>query len=213
MRARDFHVRREPRDRYAVRRPLIGVRGDLVVRDVAGIRRLADRMNRARAAGTPSIQTGEIAALGLLHEVGHLLIARYEADVQPGAMAAALAHLEARFGPDADHLLDRFGDEFPGAGPDPEPATYRLEELLLTRIANENPAIGPLHELVDDRTLLKETRYAEAITDLEGVFAAGPSIDGETGSLIELMRMPARLAISMARSARFSGEIRPRNAR
>ena len=141
--ARDFHVRREPRDRYAVRRPLIGVRGDLVVRDVAGIRRLADRMNRARAAGTPSIQTGEIAALGLLHEVGHLLIARYEADVQPGAMAAALAHLEARFGPDADHLLDRFGDEFPGAGPDPEPATYRLEELLLTRIANENPAIGP----------------------------------------------------------------------
>jgi glycosidase len=161
-------------------------------------------MNRARAAGTPSIQTGEIAALGLLHEVGHLLIARYEADVQPGAMAAALAHLEARFGPDADHLLDRFGDEFPGAGPDPEPATYRLEELLLTRIANENPAIGPLHELVDDRTLARETRYAEAITDLEGVFAAGPSIDGETGSLIELMRMPARLApTSLAAQLRF----------
>ena len=88
-----------------------------MVSDTAGIRRLAERMNRARAAGTPSVQAGEIGALGLLHEVGHLLIARYEADVQPGAMAAALAHLEARLGPDADHLLDRFADEFPGAGP------------------------------------------------------------------------------------------------
>jgi len=191
---RDFHVRREPRDRYAVRRPLIGIRGDLVVRDTAGIRRLAERMNRARAAGAPSVQAGEIGALGLLHEVGHLLIARYEADVQPGAMAAALAHLEARLGPDADHLLDRFADEFPGAGPVPEPPTDRLEEMLLIRIANENPALGGLHELVDDRALAGETRYDAAIADLETVFAAGPSIDGEVASLIELMRMPARQA-------------------
>src|SRR3954467_9641855 len=150
---RDFHVGREPRDRYAVRRPLIGVRGDLVVSDTAGIRRLAERMNRARPPGSPSIHAGEIGALGLLHEVGHLLIQRYEEEIQPGAIAAALAHLEARLGPDVDHLLDRFADEFPGAGDEPEPAALRLEELLLTRVANENPAIGPLRELVDDRRL------------------------------------------------------------
>ena len=154
MRARDFHVRREPRERYALDRPLIGVRGDIVVSDLAGLRRLASRMNAARAAGAPSVQAGEIGALGLLHEVGHLLIARYESDVRPGAMAAALADLEARLGPDAGRLLDRFGEEFPGVGPEPEPLTNRLEELLLTRVANENPAIGELHELVDDRALV-----------------------------------------------------------
>ena len=75
---RDFHVRREPRERYAVARPLIGSRGDLVVTDLGGIRRLAARMNTARADGRPVGQAGEIAALGLLHEIGHLLIARYE---------------------------------------------------------------------------------------------------------------------------------------
>ena len=32
---RDFHVRREPRERYAVAGPLIGSRGDLVVADLA----------------------------------------------------------------------------------------------------------------------------------------------------------------------------------
>ena len=81
---RAFHIRREPRDRYAVEEPLIGTRGDLVIADTAGIRRLAARMNVMREPGSPSIQAGEIGALGLLHEVGHLLIARYEAERRPG---------------------------------------------------------------------------------------------------------------------------------
>ena len=79
-----FHIRREPRERYAVDQPLIGTRGDLVIADTAGIRRLAARMNILREPGSPSIQAGEIGALGLLHEVGHLLIARYEAERRPG---------------------------------------------------------------------------------------------------------------------------------
>ena len=83
---RAFHIRRDARERYGVDRALLGVRGDLVVGDLAGIRRLADRMNRLRPAG-PSIQAGDIGALGLLHEIGHLLVARYEADHRPGAIA------------------------------------------------------------------------------------------------------------------------------
>jgi glycosidase len=191
---RDFHVRREPRERYAVDRPLIGTRGDLVVADAAGIRRLAARMNSARAPGAPSIQAGDIGALGLLHEIGHLLIARYEAERRPGAMTAALAALEERLGSDATRLLDRFGQEFPGQGPEPEPPAHRLEELLLTRVSNENPAVGTLRELIDDRTLAKETRYEEAIADLETVFADGPSIGTDGTSLIDMIRAPARHA-------------------
>ena len=55
---RDFHVRREPRRRYALDRPLVGIRGDIIVSDTSGIRRLAGRMNAARAAGAPSVQAG-----------------------------------------------------------------------------------------------------------------------------------------------------------
>ena len=65
--------------------------------------------------------------------------------------------------PGRDRLLDRYAREFPGRGPAPEPPVERLEELLLTRIANENPALGPLRELVDDRVLAEGTRYADAI--------------------------------------------------
>ena len=201
---RAFHVRRQPRERYAVDRPLIGTRGDLVVTDTAGIRRLAARMNLVRLPGAPSVQAGEIGALGLLHEIGHLLIARYEADRRPRAMEAALADLETRLGPDAGRLLDRFGEEFPGQGPDPESPAQRLEELLLTRVSNENPAIGPLGELVDDRALVEGTRYRDAIARLEATFADGPPVETNGTSLVELLRLPARRApTSLAGQLRF----------
>ncbi len=201
---RAFHIRREPRDRYAVEVPLIGTRGDLVVADTAGIRRLAARMNVLREPGSPSIQAGEIGALGLLHEIGHLLIARYEAERRPGAIRAALDDLEDRLGPDAGRLLDRFGEEFPGQGTEPETPAHRLEELLLTRVSNENPAVGPIRELIDDKSLVEGTRYRDAIARLETTFSDGPPIDGEGTSLLELMRMPARRApTSLAGQLRF----------
>ena len=199
-----FHVRRDARDRYGLEGAMFGVRGDLVVADIAAVRRLAARMNSARQPGEPSVGAGEIAALGLLHEVAHLLIARYEADRRPGAMTAALADLEERLGPDGGRLLDRFGNEFPGPGPGPEPPAHRLEELLLIRIANENPALGALRELVDDRALAAGTRYRDAIVGLEETFAAGPPIGPDGTSLIELMRMPARAApTSLAGQLRY----------
>jgi glycosidase len=204
---RDFHVRREPRGRYGVASPFIGSKGDLVVADLAAMRRLAARMNLERAAGAPSVNAGEIAALGLLHEIGHVLIARYERVRRPGAMTTALADLETSLGPESGRLLDRFGEEFPGRGPEPEPPAHRLEELLLTRISNENPALGPLHELVDDRALAEGTRYTEAIAGLEAIFASGPPSDVDGLSLIELMRAPARHApTSLAGQLRFIRE-------
>ena len=199
---RAFHVRRDARDRYDIGRPLLGTTGDVVAADVAGIRRLAARMNAARPAG-PSVQAGDIGALGLIHEIAHLLIARYEAERMPGAIGAALADLDERLGPDARRLLDRFGRDFPGVDPEPEPRELRLEELLLTRIANENPAVGPLLELVDDRDLVKGTRYRDAIAGLEATFAAGPPLEGGL-SLVELIRLPARQApTSLAGQLRF----------
>ena len=189
---RYFHVQRQARVRYGVDNALLGTRGDLLVTELLGIRRLSDRMNEAREPGGAPVSAGEIAALGLIHEIGHLLIARYEADRQPRAMSEALATLDSGLGPDAVRLLDRFALEFPGPGPAPEPPRDRLEEMLLIRIANENPALGPLRELIDDRGLARGTRYAEAIARLESAFAAGPPIIDGGETLIELMRAPAR---------------------
>jgi len=206
---REFHVRRTARERYGIDDALLGARGDLLVADLAAIRHLAARMNSVRPAGAPSVGGGDIVALGLLHEIAHLLATRLET-LGGGGMAAGLRDVRREFGDDADLVLDRFSAAFPGRGPDPEPPVARLEELVLTRIANENPAIGPLRELIDDRVLRDGTRYDEVIGGLERSFAAGPTVeldDGTRVSLIELLRAPARhVPTSLAGQLRYVRE-------
>lgn len=204
--SRDFHVRRTARERYDIEDPLLGIRGDLAVADLAAIRIVAQRMNDARPPEAPSVTAGEIGALGLLHEIGHLLIARQAARGEPNIMTA-MRDVRRRLHDDLDRLLDRFGAAFPGTGPEPEARPVQLEELLLTRVTNENPAIGPLRELVDDRILGEGTRYDDAIAGLEEVFAEGEPLevgDGTQASLVELLRTPARQApTSLAGQLRY----------
>jgi glycosidase len=203
---REFHVRRTARERYEIDDALLGARGDLVVADLAAVRHLAARMNAVRPAGAPSVGAGEIVALGLLHEVAHLLAARLET-LGAGAMTVALRDVRRELGDDADLVLDRFAAAFPGVGPEPEPPVVRLEELLLTRVANENPAIGPLRELVDDGVLREGTRYDEVIAALERSFDAASGIelaDGTRVSLVALLRAPARnVPTSLAGQLRY----------
>ncbi len=189
---REFHVQRAARERYGIDRSLIGSTGDLVTTDLMAVRRLANRMNELRDDGAPAVSAGEIGAMGLVHEIGHLVIAHHR-QARRDAIDLALGALEERLGRrDARILLDRFAAEFPGRTARPEPRQARLEELVLIRVANENPAIGPLRELVDDRPLERLTRYRDAIATLEVAFADGPRIGPDGQSLLEFLRAPAR---------------------
>jgi glycosidase len=201
---RDLHLRRTARDTYAVGNDLLGVRGDLLVVDHAATRGLAARMNALRPAGAASVAPGEIVALGLLHEIGHLLVARLAAADDRATMDRALVLLRERLGADADTLLERFADAFPGRGSVPEAPSVVLEELVLTRIANENPAADPLRVLIDDRILAGDPAYGAAIATLEGVAAGDGAPTGEGGSLVDLLRAPARAApTSLAGQLRY----------
>ena len=69
-----------------------------------------------------------------------------------------------------------------------------MEELLLTRVANENPAAMPIRDLFDDRPLATATPYEKAIAALEASLADGPAFGPEGETLFELLRAPARHA-------------------
>jgi hypothetical protein len=99
-------------------------------------------------------------------------------------------------------VTDQFGQEFP------EPAlsgamVQRLREAALTRVANENPALG--RPRAGRRSALATgTRYREAIAGLEQTFTDGPPMGPDGSSLIELMRTPARQApTSLAGQLRY----------
>ncbi|HEX7222657.1 MAG TPA: hypothetical protein VF231_05370, partial [Candidatus Limnocylindrales bacterium] len=142
---RELRVGRTTRRRLELDRRHLGPDGELRVDEFATARRLAARLNELIAAGAPSASAGEIVALGLLHEVGHALIDRWEEDVRPEVFAETAARLDEALGPAAvDDVLDRVAAEF---GPEPDRAEL-LESLVLLDVAAANPASRPLSPLV-----------------------------------------------------------------
>ena len=170
--------------------PPAAPRTPVLAADIVAARKVTAAVNATRRAGEPSAQAGELAAFELLHEISHLLIDKAAQLVPESAMPVSTEAVEVVVGePALDDLLDAVGDEFPDVGDRPAPT--RLEELLLLRLANENPAARPLRALVDDTPLPREPT-TETINALEtyqaGLTPIGPN--GET--LIEMLRAPAR---------------------
>ncbi len=125
--------------------------------NIAQARKVTLAVNATRRAGEPSAQAGELAALELLHEIEHLLVARAAELVPATAMDETGANIRRDVGARTlDDLLGAVGEEFPDvAGTTPQ---VRLEELLLVRVDNENPAVRPLRDLVDDTPLPTTSR-------------------------------------------------------
>ena len=153
-------------------------------------RRVAAAVNATRRPGEPSAQAGELAALELLHEIFHLLVER-AGELEPAAaMSAAIDAVEDRVGEsDLGALLDAVGGEFPDV--DDQSGPVRLEEMLLVRVANENPAARTLLDLIDDAPLPTDARDG-AIASLEAYHAVLAPIGPNGETLVELLRAPAR---------------------
>ncbi|MDQ6794724.1 MAG: alpha-amylase family glycosyl hydrolase, partial [Chloroflexota bacterium] len=204
---REFHVSRPARERYGLGGALFGLRGSVLVADVAGARRLAARMNEARArdaaAGPPTIAGGDLYALGVLHEVFHHVVAIHDKRIRPGALGAAVAQLETELGAErVAGVLTGFATEFPhGAAPDrshesvpavrsPDVPAASVEELLLLALTNGNPAAEPFRELFDDAPLIRSTDYPLLIARLEALLDAGPPVTPGGLPLVAMLRAP-----------------------
>jgi glycosidase len=176
--------------------------------DLAATRRLADRIAAsADVRGLPA-QAGELAAIGLLHEILHLLATRL-AVRDPGRAPSTVARRAiADVGAaEARSVRNRFDREFPGAA-----AGEPIEELLLVRVANENPAATPYRWLFDDSAVVGSpdgTRLLRAIEEAAGggiaVQRGGRTAVGPAGqTLLELLRAPAAAApTSLAGQLRY----------
>ena len=201
---RELRVGRSSRRRYDLDHRHLGDEGELLVDQIAAARRLAGRLNE-RGGGAPTAHAGEIVALGLLHEVAHALVDRYEREVRPGAFASALERLDERIGHQAvDDVLDRLAAEF-GRDPDRPDA---LESLVLLDLAAENPASAPLRPLVDPGPVAATRNYDAVSREVDRAFATEPGMSGTAGeSLLDMLRAPARHApASLAAQLRYARE-------
>jgi hypothetical protein len=210
----EFHVSRQSRDRYQFDQSFFQLTGNVIFANFHAARVFAQRMNDKRdLVNFPeqAVKAGQLNAMGLLDEIGHLLVDTYRQQVNPNVMGQALLALDAQFGqPAVDGVLERFADEFPPL------AVYRrerpldewlagdtngvsnrelaLEELLMLWLANMNPAFASFNELFDDQTLEKRTVYPQLFPALQSFFAGQPGFGADGENLIDLLRAPALAA-------------------
>jgi len=208
----EFHISRWARKKYHFDEGLFSTDGRVVFANYAAVRRFADRMTavrqqKGRAAPVPA---SDINAMGLIDEILHLLVRRYEQQ-NPGAMARALDYLEAELGkPPVDDTQFKFISDFPplvvyhgelkendylsGSTRGTAHRQVTLEELFLLYLSNINPAYQPYLELFDDKRLKKDSAYLQVIRDLHVFFTNQPAF-GEGGeTLVDLLRAPALAA-------------------
>ncbi len=208
----EFHIARRARDRYQFDETLFATdprRGGVVFSDFGAARRFAERIY---AVSGRMIPASEIYAIGLIDEIMHLLIRRYETQ-NPGLMGRALESLHSGLGERFDETLILFVDAFPQSpvylgqqsvqeylGGSTESFPHRqvaMEEMLLLNIENSNPALEPYTELFDD-SVLQPSGYPDAIRMLKRFLAAQPAFEGGPAraaeSLYEVLLAPARAA-------------------
>jgi glycosidase len=210
----EFHISRTARERYGFAETLFSYTGNVVLANMPMCREFAHRMNQVREAEKHpelAIHAGQLYAMGLIDEAGHVLMARYREQMDPQVMRAALDWFGAQVGPEnVGKLLLTFVQHFPGSTiirgrETPEQwlavssggisnREAALEELLMLWTANRNEAFKPFAELFDDSPLAEKTVYKQVTGQFAQYFASRPLIplaDAKAVSLLDLLRAPA----------------------
>jgi glycosidase len=204
----EFRIARSARDRYALEETLFSTEGDAIVLEADRVVGLARRLAPGDDERQARIAT-EVAAIGLIHELGHRAIAveRRVDHSLGGPIARALEVSSTRLGRSSvDTTLLAFESAYPAS------AVYRgttsaaawleretsgrpgreaaLEELALTWVTLQNPAAAPYRELVDDAPL-EGTGYPRVVGLLSG--AETPADPGTRDRVAPARRLMERL--------------------
>lgn len=205
-----FHISKESRIKYQLEDNLFSLQGDLIVADFKTARYVSEKINKVRleeGKNTELVTAGQVNALGLLHEVFHLMIRKYEENENPGVFRRSIDFLKNNLTEDElEKTMLRFVEEFP---PIPvyknqqTPLEYLnsktenksnkeiiIEEIILLHIENINPATYQLKELYSDENLAKETSYKTLIETTEKFFETEKPVSSAGINLISFLKKP-----------------------
>ncbi|MGH2406713.1 MAG: aminotransferase class I/II-fold pyridoxal phosphate-dependent enzyme, partial [Candidatus Limnocylindrales bacterium] len=195
----EYRVARAARDRFRITGAPFALDGGRARVDVPAVRRLAARMD---------VDAGQLLAAGLLHESLHRLADVVGGPGPDGEIGIAAANLEAELGRRRLRAgLAPFVTRYPTAEAyrdaviatsELAEATGRaevLEETLLRRLADRNPALTPFRPLFDDGTpdTPAMRRVAEAFESMLATVPAGTAGD-DAGRLLDALTSPAHEA-------------------
>jgi glycosidase len=176
------------------------------------IRRFADAVNQRRLAKAPGagpVYAGHLMAFGLLEEILRYLTDLYCFEHFPGVLVRALEWTGASVSKDAPAKAGNgFVTHFPptcvhakrtteaayhagNTGKRPNQCLV-AREMILLRLAMENPALKPFRDLFDDAELTRKTPYVSVVSAMETFFDTQPPLPLLSAPLFQALRAPMR---------------------
>lgn len=205
-----FHINAEARDKYLIDEELYSITGRLIISNSPLARKVADAVNTVRMAANDTenlITPGLINAAGLLHEIFHFVIRKYDEEENPGVLKRGVDTLYSLLGKEgAEKVFMKFTEQFPplpvykgavtsidylqGKTGEKENREILFEEMILLDLENLNPSLKKLAEFFDNTKLKEEAPYTEFIKGAEEFFLKEKPLSLENLSLIEALRKP-----------------------
>ncbi len=170
--------------------------------DIIFYRQLALRMNRRRSDTSLTVHAGQLNMYATLLKIYHHLIDEVAETATPDVLADALRRSgQDPAGAAAEQTALAFARLFPPGDVHPdivmqwwhtaEKRRLILRELLLLRLAAENPALDSFREILDDSQLATTApSYQRVVADMEQALADTPLLPGLEMTLSEALRAP-----------------------
>ena len=212
----EFHVGRKIRDLCNFDQQLYASSGNVVLANIQSVRKFAEKLNKLfdqRNQKDKRISAGSLNAMGLIDEIFHYVCMLYRRDKLADAFKNVLSELDEQLGAkNVDKLLLEFSEAFPpvevyqgkitaeqylaktaldaGTGKMRSNREQTLEELILLRLANENPAFKPFAILFDDTELSENPDYSKMWAAIQKSFQKMPVFGPFNHDLITMLREP-----------------------
>ena len=205
-----LHTAAEARKKYEISEALFSITGRLIITNSPLARQLAENINKVREKENDPqnlVTPGLINAAGLLHEIFHFIIRKYETEENPGVLKRGLDTLAAKLGEEElNKVFLAFAQNFPAPtvyngeltpeqylnGLTEGRSNYEIifEEMILLELENINPSLKKLTELFDNTPLKVTTPYTLFVSASEEFFQKEKPLSIEGLPLIEALKKP-----------------------
>ncbi len=212
----EFHISAEIRHECGFDSRLYASTGNVVLANMKSVRSFALLLNGyfdRIGDGNKKISAGQLNAMGLIDEILHHVCMLYRRDRYSDFMEELVAELERALTKEKfDRLLLEFTEKFPpvevfqkkctaeeylsrvsvedSTGKERTNRAQTVEEIIMLRLANENPAFRPFSVLFDDSALAENPSYGKAWAVIEEFASEKPVFGPFDHDLISLLKEP-----------------------
>ncbi len=217
----EFHISRKIRDLCSFEKGLFASSGNVIFASMKNVREFQLLFNNyiemTLKDDSKKVSAGQLNAMGLIDEILHMVSMLYRKSVSTAFVQDMLAALNKEYeASNVDKLLLDFMKEFPpvavyqeklsaqdylnqtaldaGTGTERSNREQVLEEMILLRLANENPAFKPFILLFDDTVLSENKLYNKVWASIQNYSKDKPAFGPYNHDLISLLREPMLFA-------------------